>query len=181
MIRPKREKVTWHKLLWWSLAIPKHTIIVWMVILNRLPTKDRLISRGIDMNGDCCLCQEELEAWDHIFFECNYSRSIWEMLLSLYGINRVIENWSEKFQWTVQNLKRRNLASTLLRVAWRAFIYSVWKERNGRLHSNTARNNLQVLEAIKEVTCIRMAGIKRDIATNLGRQLSNSGKLFDVC
>ena len=106
-------------------------------------------------------------------------RSIWEMLLSLCGINRVIGNWSEELQWAVQNLKGRNLASTLLRVAWKAFIYQVWKERNGRLHGNAARTNLQVLEAIKDVTRIRLAEIKRDATTNLG--LSNSWELFDVC
>ena len=152
-----------------------------MAILNRLPIKDRLISWGIDINRDCCLCQEELETRNHIFFGCSYSRSIWGMLLSLCGINKVIGDWSEELQWAIQNLKGRNLASTLLKVAWKAFIYQVWKERNGRLHGNTARINLQVLEAIRDVTRIRLAGLKRDTATNLGRQLSNSWELFDVC
>ena len=174
-IRSKREKVTWHKLLWGSIAIPKHTIVVWMAILNRLPTKDRLISWDIDMNGTCCLCQEEPETRDHIFFGCIYSRSIWEKLLSLCGINREIGNWSEELQWAAQNLKGRNLTSTLLRLAWKTLIYQVWKERNGRLHGNTERTNLQVLEAIKDVTCIRLAGIKNDTTT---RHLRNSWGLF---
>ena len=55
-----------------------------------------------------------------------------------------------------------------------SFIYQVWKERNGRLHGKTERTNLQVLEAIKDVTRIRLAGVKSDTATNLGRQLRNS-------
>ena len=42
--RPRKEKVLWHRLLLGSLTIPKHLVIVWMAILNRLPTMDRLIS-----------------------------------------------------------------------------------------------------------------------------------------
>ena len=41
-IGPKKEKVIWHRLLWSSLAIPRHSIIVWMAIVNRLPTMSRL-------------------------------------------------------------------------------------------------------------------------------------------
>ena len=89
-IRPKSEKVTWSRLLWGSQTIPKHSIVVWMAILNRLPTMDRLISWGIRMNGICCLCQLEHETRDHMFYGCSYSRSIWGMILTLCGQNRMI-------------------------------------------------------------------------------------------
>ena len=48
------------------------------------------------------------------------------------------------------------------------------KGKKWRLHSNTARTNLQVLEAIKDVTRIRLPGLKKDTTINLGRQLNNS-------
>ena len=41
-IRPKKDKVSWSKLLWNPFVLPKHVIIAWMTIQNRLPTKDRL-------------------------------------------------------------------------------------------------------------------------------------------
>ena len=81
-IRPKKERVSWHKLLWSSLNIPKHAVVVWMAILNRLPTKDRLIAWGMEINGICCLCQNANESRDHLFFECNYSMEIWAMILT---------------------------------------------------------------------------------------------------
>ena len=43
-IRPKKRKKEWQKLVWTSLVVPKHAVIAWMAILNRLPTKDRLMS-----------------------------------------------------------------------------------------------------------------------------------------
>ena len=54
VIRPTKEKVSWHKLLWSSLNIPRHAIVVWMAILNRLPTKDRLISWGMEIGRASC-------------------------------------------------------------------------------------------------------------------------------
>ena len=43
-IRPKKDKQDWHKLVWSSLSIPKHTVISWMATLDRLPTLDRMAS-----------------------------------------------------------------------------------------------------------------------------------------
>ncbi|XVE50104.1 hypothetical protein DITRI_Ditri01bG0134700 [Diplodiscus trichospermus] len=40
-IRPKQEKVRWNKLIWVAHVLLKHAIIAWLVVLNRLPTKDR--------------------------------------------------------------------------------------------------------------------------------------------
>ncbi|KAE8715218.1 Protein ROOT HAIR DEFECTIVE 3-like protein 2 [Hibiscus syriacus] len=40
-IRDRRDKVGWHRLIWFSSHTPKFSIIAWMVILDRLPTKDR--------------------------------------------------------------------------------------------------------------------------------------------
>ena len=48
-IRPRQNKIEWHKLVWSSLAIPRHGLIVWMVLLDRLPTLNRLATWGIQV------------------------------------------------------------------------------------------------------------------------------------
>ena len=55
-IRPRKEKVVWYRLLWNSLVVPKHTLIAWMAIQNRLPTKDRLRNWGLEMDDKCVMC-----------------------------------------------------------------------------------------------------------------------------
>ncbi|KAE8727546.1 Beclin-1-like protein [Hibiscus syriacus] len=40
-IRVKNHKVKCHSLLWFPHLIPKHSLIVWMAFLDRLPTKER--------------------------------------------------------------------------------------------------------------------------------------------
>ncbi|XP_039005001.1 uncharacterized protein LOC120132276 [Hibiscus syriacus] len=46
-IRVKEIKVPWHSLIWFPQHIPKHSLIAWMAILDRLPTRDRLMRMGI--------------------------------------------------------------------------------------------------------------------------------------
>ncbi|KAK5836985.1 hypothetical protein PVK06_012791 [Gossypium arboreum] len=65
-IRVKNNKVPWHKLIRFALHIPKHSIIAWMVVLNRLPTKDKLSSQGLNVDMVCLLCNRADESRDHM-------------------------------------------------------------------------------------------------------------------
>ena len=58
-IRIKKTRVNRHRLIWASFVMPKHTLIAWMTITNRLPTKDRLKSWGLEMDDTCVLCKQE--------------------------------------------------------------------------------------------------------------------------
>ena len=66
------------------------------------------------------------------------------------------------------------VSTTLLRLAWKALIYYIWRERNGRMYRQSTETTQQVFEHIKEATCIRLAGIKGVNATQANRQLSNN-------
>ena len=68
-------------------------------------------------------------------------------------------------------MKGKQLAPTLLRVAWKALIYYIWREMNGRMYRQLTETNQQVFEHINESTCIRLAGIN---TTQVSRQLRNS-------
>ena len=97
-IRSKQEKVQWHRFLWRPMAVPKHVFISWMAILNHLPTMDRLASWGMEVRGVCCLCQEEMETRDHLFFGCNFSKTIWRHILQLCGLHREVGGWQEELR-----------------------------------------------------------------------------------
>ena len=151
-----------------------------MAILNKLPTKDRLISWGIEVNGVCCLCQMVQETKDHTFFGCCFSRSIWDRILLLYEQSRQIGNWNEELQWATQHLKGRKLVSVVLRIAWRGCIYHVWREKNRRMYGNATETYQKVFEHIKEEVRIKLVGM-RFPASTLNRRLCNSWGLHDSC
>ena len=97
-IRPKQEKKDWHRMIWTALAIPRHEIISWMAVLNRLPTLDRLSAWGLVQDGTCRLCQNGMEARDHLFFSCNFSKEVWVLFYRCtvckgdFSIG--VQNWS---------------------------------------------------------------------------------------
>ena len=61
-IRSKKGKKEWQRLVWTSLVVPKHAVIAWMAILNKLPTKDRLMSWEMVMDGLCCFCKQKQDS-----------------------------------------------------------------------------------------------------------------------
>ena len=84
-IRPKKETVEWHKLIWARFVMPKHAVIAWMVVQNRLPIKNKLKSWGMEVNEECELCKSAVETREHLFYDCNFSRQFWIEILSLCG------------------------------------------------------------------------------------------------
>lgn len=39
-----------------------------------------------------------------------------------------------EIEWAIKNIKGKSLLSLILRAAWNAYIYHIWRERNGRVH-----------------------------------------------
>ena len=86
-IRPKKGKVTWHKLVWSTFNVPKHAFISWLAVLNRLPTKDRLRAWGIIIDGSCAFFNEQ-KTRDHLFFRCSFIKELWIKVLQMSGLQR---------------------------------------------------------------------------------------------
>ena len=59
----------------WDVAnILKHAFILWIFVINRLTTCDRLAGK------ETCkwvLQEHKIECIDYIFFECFYAKRIW--------------------------------------------------------------------------------------------------------
>ena len=138
----------------------KHAIMVWMAVLNRLPTKDKIKSWGSEVNDVCELCRSAGETRDHLFYGCIFSQQIRNEILLLCGHTRRVSSWNGKLQRAMQRLKGRSLASVILRIAWHAMIYYTWLERNNGFHKGKVGTIMQVLEKIEEVIRIRLMGLK---------------------
>ena len=60
--------VQWSKLVWNRSSIPKARFVYWMVMLNRLKTRDKLKAIGVIDDDLCPMCGDASESADHIFF-----------------------------------------------------------------------------------------------------------------
>lgn len=124
--------------MWITGGIPKHSFLCWLFILNRCPTRDRLLSWGLQTAPTCLLCNSAAESRDHLFFSCPYSWSLWSQFGRRGGL--VPEQ-----QWTdvttqLQSYNSHNWRGRLILLTWQSCIYWTWQERNSRLHRNTFRN-----------------------------------------
>ncbi|XP_039039775.1 uncharacterized protein LOC120177849 [Hibiscus syriacus] len=154
----KEPKVPWQRLVWFPGRIPKHSIIVWMAILNRLPTRVRLQKMGLNIDDvNCLLCGLEAETRDHLFFNCSFAKNLWGSILALCGISHAVSSWDDVLAWAIHCLKGNSFIVKIFKLAWAGHVYCIWRERNGRLFGNTARSMDVVLKDIKEVIRIRLA------------------------
>lgn len=74
-LREKRNKVSWHRLLWFPQAIPRQAFMVWLALQNRLSTGFRMRGWGIEQG--CVFCGERDESRDHLYFACPNTFKVW--------------------------------------------------------------------------------------------------------
>ncbi|XP_058779060.1 uncharacterized protein LOC131653017 [Vicia villosa] len=75
--------------LLWKMDVPyKIKTFGWRLFLNRLPTKDLLVYRGIDIpisNLNCIFCEAHVEEVDHLFSKCFVIKLVWNEIASWVG------------------------------------------------------------------------------------------------
>ncbi|XP_071728929.1 uncharacterized protein [Rutidosis leptorrhynchoides] len=132
-LRVSKPKVLWHHIVWFKFFEPKHAFILWLAILNRLSTQDRM---QIWMPGSvfkCSLCDKVNDSIRHLFFECEYSKSIWMVMkgkLLFKGLPNQIDGIVDCLAKYPYNNK---IWCTVNRIMLAACVYFVWNERNCRL------------------------------------------------
>lgn len=55
VLNPEGARVSWHEQVWFKGRIPKHAFLTWVVVRDRLVTRDRLISWGLQVPSVCLL------------------------------------------------------------------------------------------------------------------------------
>ena len=86
-LHPQGEAVFWHRQVWFQGRIPKHAFITWAIARNRLGTRDRMRSWGLQVPATCILCNVADETRQHLFFDCSFSLEVWAFFCSRLNIN----------------------------------------------------------------------------------------------
>ncbi|XP_019257663.1 PREDICTED: uncharacterized protein LOC109235870 [Nicotiana attenuata] len=89
----------------WQVDVKQASWIVRKILQGKIYTKDRLNSRGIQVNQNWPLCDQELESHQHLFFACTFSAEVWGKLLSWMGFVRRIKGWDEELKWATEHVK----------------------------------------------------------------------------
>ncbi|VVB05419.1 unnamed protein product [Arabis nemorensis] len=137
-MREHKALVPWSNVVWLKKGIPKQKLLTWLFVLNRCPTRDRLISWGISIDPACLLCNDEAESRNHLFFECDFTRSIWWRLSHKLRLPWTSGSWDTTLQILISFKGTQNHRFLIL-LAWQSLIYETWRERNNRLHRHIAQ------------------------------------------
>ena len=143
--------VHWYKLVWFQGATPRHSILMWLAILNRLSTQDRIQSYTAGPLA-CTLCFQNLEDHNHLFFNCTYSNFIWQDMLRRMNIQTSANTWEGIISWAASIWKKKTPSHTIPRLALGAAVYLIWRERNAR----TFRAEFKTKEKVLTELCSHM-------------------------
>ncbi|CAL1377701.1 unnamed protein product [Linum trigynum] len=165
-MRVKQPEVEWAFLLWGKYFIPKHSVLVWLIIHNRIVTKDKLFSWGKVVDQTCMLCPGGDESRDHLFAECSYFQAVLRGALSVLQVPNCAE-WLLSLQWAVRQWQgKKSVAARLEKLVWVVAVSSVWKERCSRLYGDRrASSPFQLVAPIKsEIGCLASKNIELSVA-----------------
>lgn len=125
----REDKVTWHQLVWSSPMIPRCSFILWLVLKQRLPTKDRLLKWGIISTDSCCFCNSATESLEHLFFSCPFTNEIWRNILLATGIQRAPLSWRREISWFCRRTKGKSKLCRARRLSLAVTVYQIWQAR----------------------------------------------------
>ncbi|KAG7587002.1 Reverse transcriptase domain [Arabidopsis thaliana x Arabidopsis arenosa] len=138
VLRPRQSIKEWSASVWFKGATPKHAFTMWVSHLDRLPTRARLASWGLQIPSNCCLCSVFVESRDHLLLRCGFSAQIWHWLQVRLRLSPCIfYTWNALLAWT--RLKTDSSPPILRKLAAQAVVYHIWKQRNNVLHNHVSR------------------------------------------
>ncbi|XP_058727130.1 uncharacterized protein LOC131598561 [Vicia villosa] len=106
LMRETQPPVSWRTVFYANNARPRSIFHLWLLMLGRIPTKDRLVKFGVQVDQKCCFCIEN-ESIDHLFFQCSFANSVWGEILTWMGYDRKPEKWSNEKVWIIAKTKKK--------------------------------------------------------------------------
>ncbi|KAG7568276.1 Reverse transcriptase zinc-binding domain [Arabidopsis thaliana x Arabidopsis arenosa] len=132
LLRDQSPQVPWKFAVWNPGGVPKHSFFTWLLVLNRCPTRDRLLSWGLNTDPNCLLCNLSPESINHIFYNCPFARTIWSSIARRCR-SQQLNSWDSTLA-QMQSLQGPTEKRRLILLAWQCTNYMLWNERNARLH-----------------------------------------------
>ncbi|KAJ9535927.1 hypothetical protein OSB04_un000907 [Centaurea solstitialis] len=149
-------EVPWWKCVWFKGHIPKHAFCLWIACTKRLPTQDRISSWKHDPPDlTCPFCGTEQDSHTHLFFTCQYTKEVWNMV----RLKMEWEDFPESWDDIVLAIADTSTAPKMLthKLALAASVYTIWRERNRRLFRGDKRSVLSLTKDICDVVWMRAA------------------------
>lgn len=156
---PSPQEVFWHKAVWFSGRIPKHAFLSWIAARDRMVTRDKLIRWGLGVSSNCVLCSGNDENRQHLFFDCAFSKQVWDYFMSRLNVSPP-QSFDDVLRWLIALSRDKNVL-LIIRLLFQAVVYLIWKERNQRIHNAVEKAPGIIIAEIKQTIRLRLDPIAR--------------------
>jgi hypothetical protein len=115
------------KWLWKSCCMLRVKFFAWLLLVDRLNTRDLLVRRHWNVTPDkhCVLCPTRTyEDRFHLFFECNFSQRVWNYLQIDWSQAQDIQS---SLSAARQQFNQPFFMEVVILACW-----NIWKQRNGK-------------------------------------------------
>jgi len=138
--------------VWMKVVPPKVEFFMWLTLLGKLNTKEKLYQKGILSleQTSCTFCSAHLESLDHVLLQCSFSWNVWRSIAEYLGQRVVLQATFKQFyseclsiKWRSKNQKRLWIA-TIFAVPWR-----LWMVRNEKIFQQKDLNLDELCHSIK--------------------------------
>ena len=112
--------------LTWDSRVPKRVMIFgWLLVLDRLNTRQNLRKKHVLSYDTCPRCNSSVEYWEHLFFTCPAARRIWRRT----GIRPRFSPVTEIFTTSLPNALPPSIRPfVILLILWK-----IWDARNKKV------------------------------------------------
>lgn len=96
----------------------------------------------------CPVCGESYKTRDHLFLACPFTFTVWTMLMNQFLEGRINHDWSR----TVASFRSNRLSkldAQLVKMAFQASIYWIWRARNGRRHLHSPNSAMYICRTVR--------------------------------
>ncbi|XP_058752626.1 uncharacterized protein LOC131625814 [Vicia villosa] len=134
----------------WKVDVPlKVKAFGWRSFLNKVPTKDALLHRGIlnsSSNLDCVTCNIFSESLQHSFLLCRNTATVWMEMSEWIGLGYTnFLDFKESFLYWSSFCRVKKVKRGKEGVIWLAIIWSIWLHRNDVVFNDTSWNSRDVV------------------------------------
>ncbi|XP_058733030.1 uncharacterized protein LOC131604618 [Vicia villosa] len=121
------------EMIWETNISSKLKVFGWRVILNRLPSKDQLVKRGIittDEDKICALYSVDFEDLDHLLFRCSFSQNVWSNIHMWLGLENMGQHVGVNNLLRFEQALKGKIKTKKICLIWLATTWAIWNARN---------------------------------------------------
>nr|GEW52257.1 transcription factor VOZ1-like isoform X1 [Tanacetum cinerariifolium] len=173
--RTSNEEMKWWKVIWFSQNVPRQAFVLWMASKGKLVTQDKLSKWYPGHNRKCSLCLQVEDSHKHLFFECEYSKIVWEKMQMMANVEN-LKNLDECMTKLSSLPCKNSIWSIVRRLCIADTVYHLWLERNARLFQQKERSTNSIIQHILDSVCSKLVTLKKREKAQSSISVSIEGK-----